>query len=75
MSRAIILDTGPLGLLTNPRKTSETRAITRWALDIMMAGHRLIVPAIADYEVRRELEACRAQTGAGTAGCLQYSAG
>jgi len=23
---------------------------------MMMAGHRLIVPAIADYEVRRELE-------------------
>ena len=56
MSRVIILDTGPLGLLTNPRKTPETRAITRWALDMMMAGHRLIVPAIADYEVRRELE-------------------
>ena len=56
MSRAIILDTGPLGLLTNPRKTPETRAITRWALDMMTAGHRLVVPAIADYEVRRELE-------------------
>ena len=56
MSRIIILDTGPLGLLTNPKKTSETRAITRWALDMMTAGHRLVVPAIADYEVRRELE-------------------
>jgi predicted nucleic acid-binding protein len=56
MSRVIILNTGPLGLLTNPRKTPETRAITRWALDMMMAGHRLMVSAIADYEVRRELE-------------------
>ena len=56
MSRVIILDTGPLGLLTNPKKTPETRAITRWALDMMSAGHRLVVPAIADYEVRRELE-------------------
>lgn len=56
MSRVIILDTGPLGLLTNPKKTPEPRAITRWALDIMAARHRLIVPAIADYEVRRELE-------------------
>lgn len=56
MSRVIVLDTGPLGLLTNPKKTPEPRAITRWALDMMAAGHRLIVPAIADYEVRRELE-------------------
>lgn len=56
MSRVIILDTGPLGLLTNPKKTPEARAITRWALDMMTAGHRLVVPAIADYEVRRELE-------------------
>ena len=56
MSRVIILDTGPLGLLTNPKKTPEPRAITRWALDMMARGHRLVVPAIADYEVRRELE-------------------
>jgi predicted nucleic acid-binding protein len=56
MSRVILLDAGPLGLLTTPKKTSETRAITQWVIDIMAAGHRLIVPAIADYEVRRELE-------------------
>lgn len=56
MSRVILLDAGPLDLLTNPKKTPETRAITQWALDIMAAGHRLMVPAIADYEVRRELE-------------------
>ena len=56
MTRAILLDAGPLGLLTNPKNTPEPRAMTRWALDIMAAGHRLIVPAIADYEVRRELE-------------------
>ena len=56
MSRAIILDTGPLGLLTNPQQPPEARAITRWALDMMTAGHRLVVSAIADYEIRRELE-------------------
>jgi predicted nucleic acid-binding protein len=56
MSRVICLDAGPLGLLTNPKKTPEIRAITQWAIDIMVAGHRLVVPAIADYEVRRELE-------------------
>ena len=35
MSRVVMLDTGPLGLLTNPKKTPETRAITRWALELM----------------------------------------
>lgn len=51
MSRVIILDTGPLDLLINPKKTPKTRAITHWALDMMMAGHRPVVPAITDYEV------------------------
>lgn len=55
MSRVIVLDTGPLGLLTNPKRTQETIAATRWAVDVMTAGHRLVVPSIADYEVRREL--------------------
>jgi predicted nucleic acid-binding protein len=56
VSRVIVLDTGPLGLLTNPKKTPESVAATRWAIGVMAAGHRLVVPAIADFEVRRELE-------------------
>jgi predicted nucleic acid-binding protein len=56
MSRVIFLDAGPLGLLTNPKKTPETIAAAQWAMSLMRAGHRLVVPAIADYEVRRELE-------------------
>jgi predicted nucleic acid-binding protein len=51
----VVLDAGPLGLLANPKKTPETRAITRWAIRILAAGHQIIVPAIADFEVRREL--------------------
>jgi predicted nucleic acid-binding protein len=56
MIEAILLDTGPLGILTNPRRPPETVAALRWAIDMMKAGHRLIVPSIADFEVRRELE-------------------
>jgi hypothetical protein len=37
--------------LKSPEKTPETRAITQWAIDIMAVGHRLVVPAIADYVV------------------------
>jgi predicted nucleic acid-binding protein len=56
MRRTVFLDTGPLGILTNPKRPPETVAALNWAVGMMVAGHRLIVPAIADYEVRRELE-------------------
>jgi predicted nucleic acid-binding protein len=56
MSLTIFLDAGPLGLLTNPKRPPHTVACLNWAVNMMTAGHRFIVPAIADYEVRRELE-------------------
>lgn len=56
MSLAIFLDTGPLGLNTNPKNTPESIAATQWAIAMLLRGHRFIVPAIADYEVRRELK-------------------
>ena len=55
MSKTIFLDTGPLGILTNPKKPVETVAALHWAAGHIRAGNRLMVPAIADYEVRREL--------------------
>jgi len=56
MSRIIILDSGVLSLVTKPNKKAlEDRAAARWAVDLLAAGHRIVVPAIADYEVRREL--------------------
>jgi predicted nucleic acid-binding protein len=56
MSLTIFLDAGPLSVLTNPKHPPETVAALNWAVDMMLAGHRFVVPAIADYEVRRELE-------------------
>ena len=56
MSLTVFLDTGPLGVLTNPKRPPETVAALNWAVKMMLAGHRLVAPAIADYEVRRELE-------------------
>jgi hypothetical protein len=55
MSLTIFLDSGPLGLLTNTNRSPETVACLQWAVDMMTAGHRLVVPSIADNEVRREL--------------------
>jgi hypothetical protein len=63
VSRTIVLDAGPLGLITNPKRTPETIAATQWAIDMMLAGHRLVVPAVADYEVRRELIRARKAKG------------
>lgn len=52
----VFLDTGPLGLLTNPKRPPETVRALTWAIAMRRAGHRFLVPAIADYELRRELE-------------------
>jgi hypothetical protein len=55
MSKTIFLDTGVLGLMTNPNKSQEVLDCLQWAVDMLNAGHHFIVPSIADYEVRREL--------------------
>jgi predicted nucleic acid-binding protein len=50
-----LLDAGPLGLVTNPRTSPEFLECTRWLYTHLAGGDRVYVPAIADYEVRREL--------------------
>lgn len=55
MSLTVFLDAGPLGLVTNPKKTPDTIAAAQRVFGMEAAGHRFIVPAIADEEVRREL--------------------
>jgi predicted nucleic acid-binding protein len=51
----ILLDAGPLGLLSNPNRRGQTLACRRWLQALTAAGRRILVPEIADYEVRREL--------------------
>jgi len=51
----VVLDSGPLGLLSNPTATGEPREIREWALHLLDTGATIVVPEIADYEVRREL--------------------
>lgn len=55
MSRVIILDSGPLGLVTNPKLSAESIACAQWLQNQVTSGSRAIIPEIADYEVRREL--------------------
>jgi predicted nucleic acid-binding protein len=52
----IIIDAGPLGLLTN--KNTKNVDITEcrvWAKSLLKNGFKICIPEIAYYEVRREL--------------------
>jgi toxin FitB len=51
MSRLILLDAGPLGMVTHPRKNPQIKA---W-FDTLIRSELIIIPEISDYEVRREL--------------------
>ena len=55
MSQFLFLDSGPLGLITHPRQTEEVVAITSWLSQMLKQGHRVLVPAIVYYELKREL--------------------
>lgn len=63
MPRVIVLDTGPLGILTNPRQTPDVVACSAWLRSMLAAGARVVLPEIADYELRRELLRAGKQTG------------
>jgi predicted nucleic acid-binding protein len=55
VSRVVFLDAGPIGLVTNPKLSPESTLCTRWLQALIISDIRVIIPEIADYEVRREL--------------------
>ena len=65
MSRTVLLDAGPLGLVTNPNLSPVGVLCSGWLQELLTSGVRVIVPEIADYEIRREL--LRAHKTAGLA--------
>ncbi len=54
LMQSLILDTGVLGQVTNPRADGE-RPPVRWMMQHLSSGSRVVVPEIVDYELRREL--------------------
>ncbi len=52
MSKVVLLDTGPLGMVSHPR---PNRDVVEWVRELLLSGSEILVPEIADYEVRREL--------------------
>ena len=58
----VVLDSGPVGFLTNPNAAPVPVALRKWLADLLAAGRRVILPEIVDYEVRRErIRASRSQ--------------
>jgi len=76
VSRTVVLDAGPLGLVTNPKISPQSLACAQWLQALVASGVQVILPEISDYEVRREL--LRAQKVKGIerldalAGLVQY---
>lgn len=56
MPLTIFLDTSPLSTVTKRKGVVEADECRQWVADCRRAGHRIIAPAIAYYEVARELE-------------------
>ncbi len=60
MSKVVMLDTGPLGMISHPRPAA---AVVTWFAELAAAGDEIVIPEIADYEVRRELLRAGKQKG------------
>lgn len=53
--RAIVLDSGPLGLLANAKLSPDSLACHKWVRGHLQRGVEVFIAEITDYEVRREL--------------------
>lgn len=55
MSLIILLDSGPAGLVTNPRATPQNEQVRQWMRSLLARGVLMLMPEIVDYELQREL--------------------
>lgn len=53
--KLILLDAGPLGLISNPNTSPAAEASRDWLRARLSMGDQVFVSEVADYEVRREL--------------------
>src|SRR5262245_35085752 len=75
MSFIVLLDAGPLGMISNPRASEKNRECYDWMESLLRAGHQVLVPEIADYEVRRELLRANRASGVTRLDVLKHSIG
>jgi len=55
MPLAIVLDSEPLGLVTQRQGVAKAELCRTWLESHLVNGDEIVVPEIIDYEVRREL--------------------
>lgn len=55
MTRIVLLDAGPLGMVSHPKAWTESHRAIEWVFELVATGTEVLIPEIADYEVRREL--------------------
>ena len=51
----IVLDSTPLSLAAGRPSSPRSRDCRAWLSELVLAGFRIVVPEICDYEVRRKL--------------------
>ncbi len=50
----VLLDTGPLGLITSSKASPGARESNVWLQFLLRENHFVVIPEIVDYELRRE---------------------
>lgn len=55
MSQVILLDSSPVGLITNPKASPLALQCQQWFFSLFARGYEVVLPEIIDYEIRREL--------------------
>jgi len=71
----VLLDAGPLGMITNPKSSPENEACKNWLASLAYNGVEVVIPEIADYEVRRELLRAGKERGLGRLDALKSMLG
>ena len=71
----VLLDAGPLGMISNPNASITNSACYQWMESLVLNGDEVLVPEIADYEVRRELLRARKTHGLARLDILKNSLG
>lgn len=56
MDKIVLLDSGPLGIVTHPKASPENESGRLWLQSLLSQSVDVIIPEITDYEVRRELQ-------------------